>query len=162
MINNSVLEIGTERHPYQNKLTITMHGKKYDPAMPIFGKKSIGVSYGVLDIHGKPKMSWTDLDTTVQPGDNELTVVEVVDWEIGDELMITSTDYDMNHAEFMRITDITSDGKKSTVTLDRAFRHKHYAGSENYGDDTLTMRAEVCLMSRNVIYRGDPETSAAN
>ena len=42
-----------------------MYGEKYDPAMPIFGKKSIGVHYGVLDIHGKPKKSWTDLDTTV-------------------------------------------------------------------------------------------------
>ena len=38
----------------------------------------------------------------------------------------------------------------------------HYAGSEAYGDDVLTMRAEVCLMSRNVIYRGDPETSVVN
>ena len=42
-----------------------MYGEKYDPPMPIFGKKSIGVSFGVLDIHGRPKKSWTDLDSTV-------------------------------------------------------------------------------------------------
>jgi hypothetical protein len=65
MINNGTLEIGTERHPYKNKLTITMYGEKYDPPMPIFGKKSIGVTFGVLDIHGVHKKSWTDLDSTV-------------------------------------------------------------------------------------------------
>ena len=91
-----------------------------------------------------------------------MTLVEEVDWEIGDYLMITSTDYDMYHAEFATITGITSNGSKSTITLDKAFDHMHYAGSEAYGSDTLTMRAEVCLMSRNIIYRGDPETSATN
>jgi len=94
MINNGTMEIGTERHPYQSKLTITMYGEKYDPAMPIFGKKSIGVSFGTLDIHGVEKKSWTDLDSTVEPGDTQLTLVEEVDWEIGDYIMITSTDYD--------------------------------------------------------------------
>ena len=84
MINNGTMEIGTEKHPYTSKLTITMYGEKYDPAMPIFGKKSIGVHYGVLDIHGIHKISWTELDTTVMPGETELTLVEEVDWEVGD------------------------------------------------------------------------------
>ena len=91
-----------------------------------------------------------------------MTLVEEVDWEVGDYLMITSTDYDMYHAEFATITGVTSDGSKSTITLDKEFEHMHYAGSEAYGNDVLTMRAEVCLMSRNVIYRGDPQTSATN
>ena len=64
------MEVGTEKHPYKSKLTITMHGDRSDPAQPIFGKKSIGVSYGVLDIHGAPRISWTELDTTVNPEEN--------------------------------------------------------------------------------------------
>ena len=71
-----------------------MHGEKYDPAMPIFGKKSIGVMFGVLDIHGRNKKSWTDLDTTVNKGATSLTLVEEVDWEVGDHIMITSTSQD--------------------------------------------------------------------
>ena len=51
-IVRGTMEVGTEKHPYKSKLTITMHGAIRDPAVPIFGKKSIGVSYGVLDIHG--------------------------------------------------------------------------------------------------------------
>ena len=139
-----------------------MYGEKYDPPMPIFGKKSIGVSFGTLDIHGVQKKSWTDLDSTVQPGETQLTLVEDVDWEIGDHIMITSTDYNMYQAEFANIVANDIVDGKSTLTIDTAFKHKHYAGVETHGDDILTIRAEVCLMSRNIIYRGDPETSAKN
>ena len=45
-----------------------MHGERSDPAQPMFGRKSIGVSYGVLDMHGAQKKSWTELDATVTPG----------------------------------------------------------------------------------------------
>lgn len=107
-----------------------MHGRKYDPAMPIFGKKVIGVYGGVLDMHGAEKLSWTELDSTVMPGDNELTVVEEVDWEIGDEIMITSTDRDQYHAEFFTITAIRSENQKSVLTLDQPFAHKHYSATE--------------------------------
>jgi len=70
MINNGTLQIGTEKHPYSSKLTITMYGEKYDAAVPIYGKKSIGCRFCTLDMHGIPKKSWTDLDTTVEPGDS--------------------------------------------------------------------------------------------
>lgn len=162
MINRGLLEIGTEKHPYKSRLTITMHGEKYDPAMPIFGKKSIGVHFGVLDIHGVHKKSWTDLDSTVMPGDTQMTLVEEVDWEVGDYIMITSTDYDQYEAEFFTVTDNAVSNGKSTLTLDKALKYKHYAAVETHGADTLTIRAEVCLMTRNIIYRGDPETSSKN
>ena len=40
--------------------------------------------------------------------------------------------------------------------------YKHFAATETYGTDFIDMRAEVGLLSRNVKYRGDPETSAKN
>lgn len=38
----------------------------------------------------------------------------------------------------------------------------HFAKTENYGGVDFDIRAEVGLLSRNVVYRGDPETSSAN
>ena len=93
MINNGTMIVGTEDHPYTSKLTITMYGEKYDPAMPIYGKKSIGVRFGTLDMHGITKKSWTDLESTISPGASSLTLVELVDWEAGDLIMVTSTGY---------------------------------------------------------------------
>ena len=68
----------------------------------------------------------------------------------------------MNEAELHEITALVNDGAKTTITLKGSFKYKHYAAVEQHGDDLLTIRAEVCLMSRNIIYRGDPETSAKN
>ena len=46
------MEIGTEEFPYTSKLTITMHGDEYTPALPIYGNKVIAVRNGILDMHG--------------------------------------------------------------------------------------------------------------
>lgn len=88
-----------------------------------------------------------------------------MDWEVGDTLMITSTNYNQWEAELKKIIAVdNSSGTKTTVTLDSNFKHTHHAGVEVLGDlgDTLTIRAEVCLMSHNIVYRGDPETSSKN
>ena len=73
--------------------------------------------------------------------------------------MITSTSVNQNETEFFNVLSNTVSGGKSIITIDGKFKYKHYAGVEQYGTDTLTMRAEVCLMSRNIIFRGDPETT---
>ena len=54
-----------------------------------------------------------------------------------------------------------SSGTNSVITVDTSYYYSHVAGVETLGDvgDTLTIRAEVCLMSRNILFRGDPETS---
>ena len=70
-----------------------MYGEKYDPAIPVYGKKNIGVRFSTLDMHGVPKLSWTELESTISWGESSLTLVEVVDWEAGDVIMVTSTGY---------------------------------------------------------------------
>ena len=53
---------------------------------------------------------------------------------------------------------------KPVLTLDSPLTYKHYAALQKYGpngQDEIEMRAEVGLLTRNIMYRGDPETSAA-
>ena len=70
-INNGYMEVGTEAEPYTSKITITMHGKKYDPYMPIYGNKCIGVRYSTLDIHGVPRShTWTSLANPGKEGED--------------------------------------------------------------------------------------------
>ena len=45
------------------------------------------------------------------------------------------------------------------ITFTQPLLYKHYAGVQTYGTDTIEMRAEVGLLTRNVKYQGDPETS---
>ena len=74
--------------------------------------------------------------------------------------MIASTDFDGDHAEERTITGVYFDGL--TLTLDKPLQYTHYAGEQTYGDETISMRAEVGLLSRNIKYRGEAVTTEAN
>ena len=79
--NGALMEIGTEDDPYTSKLVLTMHGQRYDPYIPKFGNKCIGVRYSTLDIHGVPRdVTWTSLQETAEVGANTITLMEDVDW----------------------------------------------------------------------------------
>jgi hypothetical protein len=84
---------------------------------------------------------------------------------VGEEIVIASTSYNKNEAEVRKIVAVSQDSAEPTkpvLTLDKPLVYKHYAATETYGTDSIDMRAEVGLLTRNVKYRGDPETSAKN
>lgn len=62
MIHGGYMEVGTEEHPYTSRITITMHGDKYTPTLPLFGNKVIACHHGTLDMHGIERdVAWTRL-----------------------------------------------------------------------------------------------------
>ena len=167
IVNGGYLEIGTEEFPYDSKLTITMHGDEYAPALPIYGNKVIAVIKGRLEMHGPERSHvWTELETTASAGATSITLVDVggtdLDWQVGEDIVIASTDFVGRHAEQRTITGVTNRDTIPVITFAEALEYKHYAGEEDFGNHKLVMRAEVGLLSRNVKYRGDPETSPLN
>ena len=122
-VNNGVFEAGTESDPYTSKLIITMHGVKYDPTIPIYGNKVLGVRYSTLDLHGVERDSWTSLEMTAAAGATEITVQGEVDWQVGETIMITSTGFDRHEAEEHIIAAISSSsaptllGNAGTTTI---------------------------------------------
>jgi hypothetical protein len=88
---------------------------------------------------------------------------EEVDWKVGDEIAIAATSYNGREGESRTIKDIdNSNEDKPVITLDQAFEFKHFASTETFGDEFIDMRAEVGLLTRNVVFRGDPGTSIEN
>ena len=167
IVNGGYLEIGTEEFPYDSKLTITMHGDEYSPALPIYGNKVIAVRNGRLEMHGVERShAWTELYVTADVGATSITLNDVgaasLDWEIGEEIVIASTDFEGRHAEKRTITEVINRDSNPVISFADALLYKHYAGVETYGDDTLEIRAEVGLLTRNVKYRGDEATSSLN
>jgi hypothetical protein len=69
----------------------------------------------------------------------------------------------MNQAETFYITAVDNTNINNPVlTLDSLLLFTHFAKTENYGGVDFEIRAEVGLLTRNVVYRGDPETSSSN
>jgi len=159
-VNNGVFEAGTKADPYSSKLTITMHGVKYDPTVPIYGNKVLGVRYSTLDLHGLQRDSWGQLEDTATAGDNFIVVQGVVDWKVGETIMIASTSFNRHEAEELIIKNVEfPNGSAVTkLTLTTVLEFEHHASSTTYGSDKVEMRAEVALMERNVIFQGDDES----
>ena len=164
MVRGGYMEVGTEEFPYTSKLIITMYGSKESAEIPIYGNKVIAVRHGQLEMHGVPRVpTWTELETTVLPGATTITLHTAVDWQAGEVIVIAPTGYNVDEAEERTIVSVNrATANRPVITLNEKLDFKHYAGVETYGSETLEMRAEVGLLTRNVVYRGDPETSAKN
>ena len=149
-----------------------MYGTKESPELPQYGNKVIGVRDGRIEFHGKNiGTPWSQLDSSASAGDTSITVQDPngdikADWEVTDyELVIAPTSFDAYEAERRTITSITDNSGTVTINFATPLRFQHYAGEESYatasgGTKTLVMRAEVGLLSRNVVYRGDPSDSS--
>ena len=167
LVKGGYMEVGTEEYRYTSKLTITMYSTKFDPNLPIFGNKVIGVNFGTLEMHGVERpVTWTDLWETAEIGATSITLNTVqgdpLDWAVGEEIVIASTDFAGRNAEQRTITSITNTDTNPVITFDEPLEFKHYAGVQYYGDDFIEMRAEVGLLTRNVKYQGDPDHSPDN
>jgi hypothetical protein len=113
---------------------------------------------------GKPiKSTWTHLDATETAGSSVITVQHnVSDWGVGAKVIIASTGgrHTQSENEQVVISDISADGR--TITLQDPLSYTHL-GEENIVDGrVLQIRAEVGLLSHNILFRGsdDPQNNA--
>ena len=81
---------------------------------------------------------------------------------MGEDFVIASTDVSGRNAEQRTIASISDTSTNPVITFTEPLINKHYAGIQYFGDDFIEMRAEVGLLTRNVKYQGDQETSEDN
>ena len=103
---------------------------------------------------GKPTpVTWTVLAETVAVGATEIKLQIPVTWSVGDEIIIASTGGHTSQKENEKrtIKTISSD----TMTLTEALKYDHLGETQTFeGGFTLETRAEVGLLTHNVVVRG--------
>lgn len=157
VVRGGSLQIGTKENPHTHKLTITLHGKYETNQLPIVGNKHISVHGGKLDIHGLPKTpTWTLLGASVSPGATTITLVQAVNWSVGDEIVIASTSFSRDEFERRLITQVSGDGL--TLTIDKPLDFAHFAETLTYDGKSFEVRAEVAVLTRNVRVIGDSDS----
>ena len=176
----ALLQAGTENQPFEHTLTITLQDPRRSrnrhsesPTSFIDGSereesfapeyKGLVVKTGArLALHGisQEKVAWTQLaqGADAQPGDTSLQLAEAVNWLPGDRIVIAPSGFDAYEDENVTITAVSNNGK--TVTFEPPLAHRHVAIVEQHenalGETVdLDMRAEVGLLSRNIIIQGD-------
>lgn len=69
IVDGGVLEVGTEKQPFQHKAKIVLHGNLRSIELPLFGAKVLAVREGTLDLHGlHVPITWTRLENTAAVG----------------------------------------------------------------------------------------------
>ncbi|WP_244509634.1 G8 domain-containing protein [Haloferax larsenii] len=158
-----VIRIGTEDEPFQSKAVITLTGSETDESIRGSGEMAIGTKLfgtfdgGIIDIHGaaREKTDWTKLGASVNEGDQQIQLTESVNWDAGDEIVLAPSGTDPTEAERRTIASVDGD----TVELDSGLDHDHFGELQEVEGRTVDMRAEVGLLTRNVVMRGSNEVS---
>ncbi|XP_067676837.1 fibrocystin-L-like isoform X2 [Haliotis asinina] len=159
IVDGGKLQVGTEDAPFQHKAIITLHGSLRAPELPIYGAKVLAVRNGTLDLHGKNVgVTWTRLASTAAAGATTITVEQPVHWLIGDSIAIATTGgrHSQKETEVRTITAISSD--KMTLTLDTALKYSHLGVTLTFNGESVETRAEVGLLTHNVVVRGSTNT----
>jgi hypothetical protein len=133
------------------------------------GRQAVRLGAGVIGVFGtfaaigKPvQHAWVRLAATAVAGQEFLVLETSVDWAVGSEISISPTDFEPHEAEIHTIGAVETrlfNQKLSTVlNLTRGLQFSHYGGAwEVYGSRRMRMRAEVALLSRNIVIRGEGE-----
>lgn len=148
---HGTLRIGTEAEPFSGNATITLTGAKSSKSVMGMGTKVLGVMGGTLDLHGRAVPGWTHIGATAEPSDDRIHLSEDMPWGPGDGIVIASTDYWSIHDEERTITAVEG----NTYYLDKPLKYQHWGTVQNFGEHAVDERAEVGLLTRNVVVKGD-------
>nr|XP_034372677.1 fibrocystin-L [Arvicanthis niloticus] len=151
---------GWEDNPFKGVLQIVLRGNHSTPewAFPDGlnqGAKVLGV-FGELDLHGLPHSVYkTKLLETAEAGSKILSLVAAVDWQEGEDIVITTTSYDLHQTEIRRIAKILHGHK--ILILNDSLSYTHLAERQWIPEtsQSYTLSADVGILSRNIKIVGE-------
>jgi len=137
----------------------------------ILGSKGIGVATGgTIQIVGStPALTWTRLSGTAVNGSSQITLQNAPGWSVGDEIVVSSTDYSQTFSWQTQLPSSTSYlmGRGSpdqnerrtitaingnTITLNMPLNFTHWGAEYE--------KAEVGLLTRKIVIKGDDASVA--
>ncbi len=148
---HGLLQIGTAAEPFQQRATIMLTGNNPDEDVMGMGTKMIGVMGGTVEMYGSPRVSWTHLNATAAIGSSQIVLERAVDWQADDWIVITSTDFNPYQANVIQVNSVAG----NSVALKQPVQDLHWGELQTYDNKQLDERAEVGLLSRNIVIAGD-------
>ncbi|XP_050924319.1 LOW QUALITY PROTEIN: PKHD1 like 1, tandem duplicate 1 [Lates calcarifer] len=154
-IQGGRLIAGWDDEPFRGQLHIKLRGNHRTPDWPLpngpnQGSKVLGV-FGTLELYGQPHNVYhTKLAATAVAGSDKLTLAQSVDWQVGDEVLISTTSYSAWETEKRQITAVSADGR--VLTLNQPLTHTHIGETYPVSGTSIsyTLAADVGLLTRNI------------
>ncbi len=151
------LEAGTANKPFLREAIITLTDDYPDDASAPGNKMLVVEGTGELILRGEPHgPSWKRIASTAAKNQDQLVLQSAPDWNVGDSIVIASTDFDMTQAEEREILAISG----STLTLDQDLMYEHWGATEGPAPG-VEEYAEVGLLTRNIVVQGSPNMTGS-
>lgn len=154
LVMGGELKIGSPSTPFMHRATITFIGDTADATGVNMGNRFLmAMSGGTISLHGhrRDARAWTLLNRHAGPGQSIIEVADPVNWRVGDEIVIAASGTKPWHAEQRRIVSIDS----TSIVLNEPLIFDHFGQYVSTDDYSIDMRAEVGLLSRDIILQGD-------
>ena len=135
-------------------------GVAYGGSLQLFGAK--GASYQTIN-KSDSGTSWVRLARTLRPNTEQSNIIVLdrpVDWAVGDQIVVTATDYLPGHSEQFTIESVSADKKTLTVTENAKYIHN---GEPYLLADTPSREKGYKRLGLDITVDGEPaaETRAA-
>lgn len=175
-------QIGTVQNPYTQKATITLTESNQSASHMNMGTRGIIVMGGVLELHGVPPTKMiTKLSDHASSGTNNLSLIDAVSWNVGDQVVVSSTDFYNPLIENSQRMNISTVNSGNSITLGGALNTQRW-GKLQYltatgmsltpgtlpanlvaGTPTvLDERAEVANLTRNIVIQSIDDAAWQN
>ena len=150
--------VGTEADPFLHSAVITLTGSPISHELPVYGTKVLACRECTIDLHGAPVgHSWTRLGLTAVAGADTITLLVPVDWAVGSAIVVASTSHESTEAEETTVLGVEAGGTR--LRLASPLRFEHMGETVEIAGHSIEMRAEVGLLSRNVVVQGDAQSA---
>uniref|UniRef100_A0A3Q3X6F5 Uncharacterized protein n=1 Tax=Mola mola TaxID=94237 RepID=A0A3Q3X6F5_MOLML len=149
---------GGDNEPFRGQLHIKLRGTHNTQDWPLPNGPNQGskvLVFGTLELYGKPHNVYhTKLAATAAAGTDTLTLAQSVDWQVHDQVAISTSSYNTWETEKRWITAVSADGH--VLTLDQPLNHTHIETHSVPGTTfSYTLAADVALLTRNIKITGE-------
>uniref|UniRef100_A0A7N4NVE6 Fibrocystin-L n=1 Tax=Sarcophilus harrisii TaxID=9305 RepID=A0A7N4NVE6_SARHA len=151
---------GWEGNPFKGELQIILRGSHSTPEWslpngPNQGSKVLGI-FGELDLHGITRTVYkTKLSETTLAGSRVISLMDAVDWEVGEDIVITTTSYDSRQTETRKIIQILADQRSFILNDSLSYTHIAERYQIQSTGQNYTLAADVGILSRNIKIIGE-------
>lgn len=162
-------QVGTETNRHSNNLVVTLKGEPSE-SFEVSGHGTLGARAvlalmgGVIEIYGEDRVEWTHLAASTSNGASAIVLAESVDWQTGDEILLTSSRLNWNEAEKLTVASVSPEGTTIDLVESLSFPHSGLIQTHTRPSDnkqwTADLRAEVGLLSRNIRIQGAADSEA--
>lgn len=157
--------LGLPNNPFNGSVDIIMRNSgpitlQLPTNFPLSAEQKMIAVMGGLDLHGLPRgLSWTRLSSTATSGQNIIRLSQPVNWIVGEEILITTTDKDISHTERHRIANIVN---RTIITTVTPLSFTHLVIQQTFPNgQTVRISAAVGLLTHNVRVIGQTSGSGS-